>query len=84
MDVSHLADQLRQLTLVFVAAIPCSDIQSDQNKETIRLLSCSQIAAFAYSLLQIVPRSYTRSEVLKLERRYKEKLGRKATDLNGN
>jgi hypothetical protein len=40
--------------------------------------------AFSYSLLQIVPRSYTRAEVLKLERRYKEKLGRRATDLNGN
>jgi hypothetical protein len=40
--------------------------------------------AFAYSLLQIVPRSYTRHEVLKLEKRYKEKLGKRATDLNGN
>lgn len=40
--------------------------------------------AFAFSLLQIVPRSYTRHEVLKLEMRYKAKLGKKATDLNGN
>jgi hypothetical protein len=41
-------------------------------------------AAFTYSLLQIVPRSYARHEVLKLEKRYKAKLGRRATDLNGN
>lgn len=40
--------------------------------------------AFAFSLLQIVPRSYTRNEVLKLEKRYKAKLGKRATDLNGN
>lgn len=40
--------------------------------------------AFAYSLLQIVPRSYSRHEVLRLEKRYKDKLGKRATDLNGN
>lgn len=40
--------------------------------------------AFAYSLLQIVPRSYTRHEVLRLEKRYKAKLGKRAIDLNGN
>jgi hypothetical protein len=40
--------------------------------------------AFAYSLLQIVPRSYSRHEVFRLEKRYKDKLGKRATDLNGN
>ena len=40
--------------------------------------------AFRFSLLQIVPRTYSRQEVLRLEKRYKDKLGRLAVDLNGN
>jgi hypothetical protein len=40
--------------------------------------------AFHYSLLQIVPRSYARQEVLRLEKHYKAKLGRLAVELNGN
>jgi hypothetical protein len=41
-------------------------------------------AAFSYSILQILPMSSTRSVVLELERRYKEKLGRRAISLNAN
>jgi len=40
--------------------------------------------AFQYSLLQIVPRSYARHEVLRLEKHYKAKHGRLAVELNGN
>ena len=40
--------------------------------------------AFRFSLLQIVPPSYSRQEVLRLEKRYKDKLGRLAVELNGN
>lgn len=41
-------------------------------------------AAFCYSILQILPRTATRSEVLKWERLYKEKLGSRAVGLNDN
>lgn len=38
--------------------------------------------AFSYSILQILPKSFARSEVLAWEQRYKEKLGSRATGLN--
>ncbi len=38
--------------------------------------------AFSYSILQILPKSFARSEVLAWEKRYKEKLGSRATGLN--
>ncbi len=41
-------------------------------------------AAFSYSILQILPRTATRSEVLNWERLYKEKLGSRALGLNAN
>jgi hypothetical protein len=37
-----------------------------------------------FSLLQILPRTLARAEVLEWERRYKEKLGSRATGLNSN
>jgi hypothetical protein len=40
--------------------------------------------AFSYSILQILPKTLARSEVLYRERFYKEKLGSRATGLNGN
>jgi hypothetical protein len=40
--------------------------------------------AFSYSLLQILPKSATRAEVLKWETLYKEKLGSRAIGLNAN
>jgi hypothetical protein len=40
--------------------------------------------AFTYSILQILPRSTTRSEVLRWETHYKQKLGSSATGLNSN
>lgn len=40
--------------------------------------------AFTYSILQILPRSTARSEVLRWEARHKEKLGSAATGLNSN
>lgn len=39
---------------------------------------------FIYSILQILPRTTGLNEVLKLENRYKEKLGSRATGLNAN
>jgi hypothetical protein len=39
---------------------------------------------FSYSILQVLPNTYARSEVLKCERRYKEKLGCRAKGLNAN
>ena len=39
-------------------------------------------AAFSYTILQILPKSFARSEVLAWEQRYKEKLGSRATGLN--
>lgn len=41
-------------------------------------------ACFSFSLLQVLPKTLTRSEALAWERRYKEKLGSRATGLNGN
>lgn len=41
-------------------------------------------AAFTYSVLQILPKSTARAEVLALEQRYKTKLGSLATGLNSN
>lgn len=40
--------------------------------------------AFSYSILQILPRTHARSEVLQWERLYKEKLGSRAKGLNAN
>ncbi len=40
--------------------------------------------AFSYSILQILPRTFARSEVLKWERLYKQKLGSRAVGLNAN
>ena len=41
-------------------------------------------AAFSYSILQILPKTLTRHEVLEWERRYKQKLGSRAAGLNAN
>jgi len=41
-------------------------------------------AAFSYSILQILPKTFAKSEVLEWEQRYKEKLGSRATGLNVN
>jgi hypothetical protein len=41
-------------------------------------------AAFSYSILQILPKSFARSEVLEWEHQYKEKLGSRAAGLNVN
>ena len=41
-------------------------------------------AAFSYSILQVLPNTYARSEVLACERRYKDKLGCRAKGLNAN
>lgn len=41
-------------------------------------------ASFTYSLLQILPRTATKAEVLGWERHYKRKLGSMATGLNSN
>jgi hypothetical protein len=38
--------------------------------------------AFSYSILQILPKSFARKEVIKSEERYKRKLGSRATGLN--
>src|SRR5207245_9343273 len=38
-------------------------------------------AAFSYSILQILPKTFAREEVLEWERRYKEKLGSRAKGL---
>ncbi len=40
--------------------------------------------AFSYSILQILPPTFARSAVLESERRYKKKLGTRATGLNEN
>jgi hypothetical protein len=40
--------------------------------------------SFRYSVLQILPRSVARAEVIALERRFKLKLGSRATGLNDN
>lgn len=40
--------------------------------------------AFCYSILQILPKTFARSEVLEWERRYKNKLGSRARGLNAN
>jgi hypothetical protein len=40
--------------------------------------------AFSYSILQILPKSFARTEVLNWEQRYKEKLGSRAVGLNAN
>lgn len=40
--------------------------------------------AFTYSILQILPRSTARSEVLRWEAHYKQKLGSASTGLNSN
>ena len=39
-------------------------------------------AAFSYSILQILPKSFGQDEALKMEQRYKEKLGSRSTGLN--
>jgi hypothetical protein len=39
-------------------------------------------AAFTYSILQILPKSFARTEVLRWEQRYKDKLGSQAKGLN--
>lgn len=39
---------------------------------------------FRYSILQVLPKTATRAEVLKWEKRFKEKLGTRATGLNLN
>lgn len=39
---------------------------------------------FLYSILQVLPKTLSRAEVLRWERRYKEKLGTQATGLNLN
>jgi hypothetical protein len=41
-------------------------------------------SGFTFSILQILPRSAAKAEVLQWERRYKEKLGSMATGLNSN
>jgi hypothetical protein len=41
-------------------------------------------AAFTYSILQILPNTLTRNEVVKSEQLFKEKLGSRATGLNAN
>jgi hypothetical protein len=41
-------------------------------------------AAFSYSILQILPKTFAREEVFEWERRYKEKLGSRAKGLNLN
>jgi hypothetical protein len=41
-------------------------------------------AAFSYSILQILPNSLTKNEVIKCEQLFKEKLGSRATGLNAN
>ena len=38
--------------------------------------------AFSYSILQVLPKSFARKEVIKSEQRYKKKLGSRATGLN--
>jgi len=40
--------------------------------------------AFSYSILQILPLTFARSEVLKWESLYKQKLGSRAIGLNVN
>jgi hypothetical protein len=40
--------------------------------------------AFRYSLLQVLPKSTTRAEVIRWEGEYKQKLGSRATGLNAN
>ncbi len=40
--------------------------------------------AFSYSILQILPKTFARDEVIGWERRYKQKLGSRATGLNSN
>lgn len=40
--------------------------------------------SFTYSILQILPRTLARSEVIEWENRYKEKLGSRATGLNAS
>jgi len=40
--------------------------------------------AFWYSVLQVLPKTFTRAEVLRWEARYKDKLGRRAVSLNMN
>lgn len=54
------------------------------NKSLIDLIASDSAypAAFSYSILQILPKSFARSEVLQWEQRYKEKLGTRATGLN--
>ena len=46
--------------------------------------SKSYPARFNYSVLQVLPKTFTRAEVLGWEVRYKNKLGRKAVSLNMN
>jgi hypothetical protein len=41
-------------------------------------------ASFSYSVLEILPTSFARDEVLAHERRFKQKLGSRATGLNAN
>ena len=41
-------------------------------------------AAFTFSILQIMPTSTARAEIIARERRYKQKLGSRATGLNAN
>jgi hypothetical protein len=41
-------------------------------------------AAFSYSVLQTLPRTFARAEVLKAEQHYKTKLGSRAIGLNAN
>ena len=53
------------------------------NKQLIELINRNPRypAAFSYSILQILPKSFGRDEALKLEQRYKEKLGSRSTGL---
>lgn len=46
--------------------------------------SAAHPSAFTYSVLQILPKTTARAEVLALEQRYKTKLGSLATGLNSN
>jgi hypothetical protein len=41
-------------------------------------------AAFSYSILQVLPNTLTRNEVVRCEQLIKEKLGSRATGLNAN
>lgn len=56
------------------------------NRKLIDLLSVhpERKQGFIYSILQIVPKTYSKDLILDLEQRYKQKLGTRATGLNDN